>query len=131
MKSRMQWVFDLKWAQSDPYLLAVHPLDVGQVQETPRAMGRFALELYEGPTLIERVRFDFPGLGAGESVDGGYGAPPSMERNLTTRIGVVFPATDRGTRLELWDRATNRRWALPWPIEEKRDALDGGVEAGR
>ena len=32
-------------------------------RETPRAMGRFALELFEGPALIERVRFDFPLLG--------------------------------------------------------------------
>jgi hypothetical protein len=91
-------------------------------------MGRFAIELFEGPTLIERVRFDFPLLGAGEDPDGGWRAPPQIERKLTTRIGVVFPATNRGTRLELWDRATNRRWSLPWPIEEGRaeGPRDGG-----
>jgi hypothetical protein len=134
LKSRMQWVFDLKWAQGEPSLLAVTALDVGSVQETPRAMGRFALELFEGPTLIERVRFDFPLLGAGENVDAGNSGPPSFEKKLTTRIGVVFPATDRGTRLELWDRATNRRYGLPWPIEEKEKreaARDGGAEAGK
>ncbi len=113
MTSRMQWVFDLRWSRGAPYLLAVHPLDLGTPQETARAMGRFAIELFEGPTLIERVRFDFPMLGPPE--DAGYMAPPSIQRNLTTRIGVLFPAVNRGTRLELWDRATGTRWPLPWP----------------
>jgi hypothetical protein len=124
MKARMQWVFDLKWMKGDPYLLGTHVLDVGVEQETPRAMGRFALELFEGPTLIERVRFDFPGLGAPDVRDGGI-APTAFVANLTTRIGVLFPATKKGTRLELWDRATNRRWPLPWPPEESEGGLTG------
>ncbi len=114
LKSRKQWVFDLRWSKGDPYLLAVNPLDLGEPQETPRVMGRFAIELFEGKTLLERVRFDFPMLGPPEP-DAGYGAPPSLTAKLTTRIGVMFPAVDRGTRLELWDRATDRRWPLPWP----------------
>jgi hypothetical protein len=118
MVSRKQWVFDLRWSKGEPYLLAVRPLDLGAPQETPRAMGRFAVELFEGPTLIERVRFDFPMLGADEPRDAGYMDPPSFQRNLTSRIGVMFPAVNRGTRLELWDRATDRRWPLPWPPQE-------------
>jgi hypothetical protein len=115
MVARKQWVFDLRWSKGEPYLLGIHPLDLGAAQETQRAMGRFAIELFEGPTLIERVRFDFPMLGADEPLDGGYMGPPSFQRKLTTRIGVMFPVTTRGTRLELWDRATDRRWPLPWP----------------
>ncbi len=76
-------------------------------------MGRFALELFEGPTLVERARFDFPLLGAEEP-----DAALSFTPKLRTRIGVVFPATKRGTRLELVDRATRRRWALPWPVQD-------------
>ncbi len=122
LTSRMQWVFDLRWSKGEPYLVAVHPLDLGAPQTTPRVMGRFAIELFEGPTLIERVRFDFPMLGAPEP-DAGWGAPPSLTRKLTSRIGVMFPAVERGTRLELWDRATDTRWPLPWPVEEAmRDA---------
>jgi hypothetical protein len=120
--SRKQWVFDLRWSKGDPYLLGVNALDVGVPQETPRAMGRFAIELFEGPALIERVRFDFPMLGPPEPADAGWNAPPSLQKNLTTRIGVMFPAVNRGTRLELWDRATDRRWPLPWPPGEG----DGG-----
>jgi len=114
MVSRKQWVFDLRWSKGEVYLLGVHPLDVGVPQETPRVMGRFAVELFEGPTLIERVRFDFPMLGADEPRDA-----PSFQKNLTSRIGVMFPAVKRGTRLELWDRATDRRWPLPWPPEDE------------
>jgi hypothetical protein len=117
LTSRAQWVFDLRWSQGQPYLVAIHPLDLGAPQTTPRAMGRFAIELFEGPTLIERVRFDFPMLGPPEP-DAGYDAPPSLTKKLTSRIGVMFPAVERGTRLELWDRATNTRWPLPWPVED-------------
>jgi hypothetical protein len=109
---RSQWVFDLRWDRGDVWLVGVHPLDLPAPQATPRVMGRFALELFEGPTLIERARFDFPLLGAPEP-DGG----PSLTAKLRTRIGVMFPATGRGTRLDLVDRATGHRWALPWPIE--------------
>jgi hypothetical protein len=77
-------------------------------------MGRFALELFEGPTMIERVRFDFPMLGAPEMTD----AAVKLEPKLRTRIGVLFPATKRGTRLELWDRARNQRFQLPWPPQQ-------------
>jgi hypothetical protein len=107
---KSQWVYDLRWDRGDVWLLGVHPLELTAPQATPRVMGRFAIELFEGPTLIERVRFDFPLLGASEP-DGSL----SLTSKLRTRIGVVFPATKRGTRLELWDRATNRRWSLPWP----------------
>jgi hypothetical protein len=120
MAERKQWVFDLKYDKGEIFLLGVHRVDLPAPQPTARAMGRFAIELFEGPTLIERVRFDFPFLGAGETSDGGYKAPPKFEPKLVTRIGVVFPATPRGTRLELWDRATDRRWPLPWPPEDTR-----------
>lgn len=116
LSERHQWVFDLRWDRGEVYLLEVHETDMGRPHPTPRVMGRFALELYEGPTLIERVRFDFPMLGGeAEAEDGGWRAPPRFEPKLKTRIGVLFPRTSRGTRLELWDRARDERWTLPWP----------------
>ena len=118
MIERKQWVFDLRYAKGDLFLVGVHPVDLGAPQATPRAMGRFAIELFEGPTLIERVRFDFPFLGAGEQPQDGGGYVPRFEPKVTSRIGVMFPATKRGTRLELWDRATDQRWPLPWPPAE-------------
>jgi hypothetical protein len=117
-----QWIFDLRWDRGDPWLLGVHRTELPAPQTTPRVMGRFALELFEGAALIERVRFDFPLLGPPEPTDAGLRAAPSLTHKLRTQIGVLFPATARGTRLELWDRGTGRRWALPWPIE-----ADGGA----
>jgi hypothetical protein len=124
---RSQWVFDLRWDRGDVWLLDVEPLELPAPQATPRAMGRFALELFEGPALVERVRFDFPMLGAPEPADAGWRAPPSLTQKLRTRVGVVFPATSRGTRLDLWDRATNRRWSLPWPPVPGPAAGDAGA----
>ncbi len=121
MHERSHWIFDLRWAKGEVYLVGVHKLEQTTPQETPRAMGRFALELLEGPTLIERVRFDFPLLGD-EPKDGGTRPVPFFGKNLVTRIGVMFPATSRGTKLELWDRASDKRWELPWPPSEGNDA---------
>ena len=60
---RAQWVFDSGGIEAKCICSACTGLDSRRRTETPRAMGRFALELFEGPTLIERVRFDFPMLG--------------------------------------------------------------------
>ncbi len=120
MRERGQWIFDLRYDRGDVFLVGVHRINLPAAQETPRVMGRFALELYEGPALIERVRFDFPLLGTGDNLDGGYMSPPSFERKLTTRIGVMFPATSKGVRLELWDRMTDKRFPMPWPPEESK-----------
>jgi hypothetical protein len=131
MIDRAQLVYDLRWDKGDVYLLGVRAVTLPAPQATPRAMGRFALELFEGPTLIERVRFDFPLLGAGEVLDAGRRAPPSFERKLTTRIGVMFPAAKRGTRLELWDRSTGMRWSMPWPPEAPATSGDAATGAPR
>jgi len=123
LSERRQWIFDLRYDHGDIYLLGMHQVDLGAPQATPRAMGRFALELYEGPTLIERARFDFPMLVTG-GIDAGDGGRDRNQVNfdakLVSRIGVTFPSTARGTRLELWDRGTDQRWTLPWPPTDTR-----------
>jgi len=124
---QQQWVYDLRYDKGDVFLVAVHPVRLPAPRETPRVMGRFALELYSGRTLLERVRFDFPGLGGVDAVTGAdgdagrrmlHGTSVSFTKKLTSRIGVMLPATSRGTRLELWDRGTGRRWPLSWPAVE-------------
>ena len=56
-----------------------------------------------------------------------HGATFSFTAKLTTRVGVMVPATPRGNRLELWDRATDRRWPLPWPPVEMTGAMPGAA----
>jgi hypothetical protein len=117
LTERAQWIFDLQWARGEVALLGVRRLELASAQATSRVIGRFALELFEGRTLLERERFDFPLLGAPEP-----DASLSLVRKLSTRTAVMFPAARRGTRLELLDRATNRRWPLPWPPRLSADA---------
>jgi len=124
LSERRQWIFDLRYDHGDVYLLGMHQVELPAAQATPRAMGRFALELYEGPTVVERARFDFPmlvtaGIDAGDA-GGRERNRVDFDAKLVSRIGVMFPSTARGTRLELWDRGTDQRWSLPWPPTDTR-----------
>ncbi|MBI2391769.1 MAG: hypothetical protein HYV09_19420 [Deltaproteobacteria bacterium] len=74
-----------------------------------RRFGRFAAELLSGPTLVERVRFDFP-LINDDSV-----ASEVYEKGLVVQIDVKIPDSDRPNKLEIWDRANDKRWSFPYP----------------
>jgi hypothetical protein len=88
-------------------------------------MGRFALELWIGRELIDRVRFDFP-LIAAEETPGITRRPlhdaPSMVPHAVARIRVSLPASPRATRLILVDRATEKIQELPWPPDRQPSA---------
>lgn len=129
LTERRQWLLDLRWDRGDVWLLGARRADMHVPRETPRTMGRFALELYEGPALVERVRFDFPLLGADFGELGGDDQRASLTLKLRTRVGVLFPATSRGTNLELRDRKTGVSWSLPWPPPEA-EAPDAGADGG-
>jgi hypothetical protein len=113
-----QWVFDLQYARGDVLLLGTTVRTLDKPVATSRAFGRFALELWDGDMLVERVRFDFPLLGAGV---GTSDAGVDFSKGLVSRIGVVFPKvaakTDSRERLVLVDRATGIRRALVWPVK--------------
>jgi hypothetical protein len=123
LTERAQWIFDLRWDRGDVYLVAVHKIDMPTPMTTPRVLGRFAIELTEKGVLVERVRFDFPGLAVPDE-DGGI----RMTARLRTRIGVFFPATTRGDKLELVDKTSPQHWALPWPPQVGA-TTDAGVDA--
>jgi hypothetical protein len=92
---------------------------------TPRRMGRFALELWIGHELIDRVRFDFP-LIAAEEAPGvtrrPLHDPPSLAPHAVARMSVLVPASPRATRLVLVDRATQKSQDLPWPPDAEPSA---------
>ena len=124
LTEKTQWVFDLRWDHGDVYLVAVHKVDMPAPMTTPRVVGRFAIELTERGVVVERARFDFPGLAVPDE-DGGI----RMTARLRTRIGVFFPATSRGDKLELVDRTSNQRWQLPWPPQGA--STDGSRDGGK
>lgn len=114
MSSRFHLV-DLKFERGDILLLGTRTENESAPMASPRVMGRFALELFEGNILIERVRFDFPLLGA-STADAGPLSDSKIDARLVSSIGVRFPAVNRGSRFELVDRKTGARFTLPWPL---------------
>lgn len=74
-----------------------------------RHMGRFAAELLSGPTLIERIRFDFPLINDDSKASEVY------EKGLNVAVDVRIPDSDRPNKLEIWDRATDKRWKFDYP----------------
>jgi hypothetical protein len=81
-------------------------------------MGRFAIELWIGRELIERVRFDFPLLAAEDKPKAGAkhaGEMPNFAAATRVSQSVLVPASRRATRALLIDRATGKTEALPWP----------------
>ncbi len=100
---------------------------------TARRMGRFALELWIGHELIERVRFDFPLLAA-EELPGvtrrPLHDPPSLAPNAVARVSLLVPASPRATRLVLVDRATEKTRRLSWPPDAEPPVADPAPGSG-
>ncbi len=85
------------------------PRTFPQPVATARRLGRFAVELWVGEELLERVRFDFPLLGAfreGQDLDDG----------LVTSRKVLIPTVERARKAVLVDRSTGKKQELPWPL---------------
>jgi len=84
--------------------------------ETPRVMGRFALELYVGRELLDRVRFNVPLMG-GEASAGNKNRlhRPRFEENVTARLTARLADTPRASYLLLVDRETGEAQKLDWP----------------
>ncbi len=91
-------------------LLSAEPFELKEPVESVRQLGRFAVELWIGQELVERIRFDFPLLVEDPSAD----APALFERGATVDHIVLVPRSERATRAVLVDRAGSR-WRLPWP----------------
>lgn len=120
-----QWQYQLLFQNGAPSVEHVQKQILAKPLSTPRRMGRFALELWIGRELIDRVRFDFP-LIAAEETPGATRRPlhdsPSLVPHAVARIRVSVPASPRATRLVLVDRATEKIQELPWPPDRQSSA---------
>jgi len=120
-----QWRFQLVFQNGAPSVEHIDHQTLPKPVPTPRRMGRFALELWIGHELIDRVRFDFP-LIAAEETPGVTRRPlhdsPNMAANALARVMVSLPASPRATRLLLVDRATGKSQELPWPPDQTPSA---------
>jgi hypothetical protein len=132
LTTRHQWLLDLRFDSGVVALAGTRRVELAQAQKTPRVFGRFAVELYVGTELLDRVRFDFPLLGAGELPADvrPWEGPPSFARRLRSSTAVMVPHSERATRAVLVDRASGRVMPLPWPFDASREARTPISDAG-
>lgn len=115
------------------YVRSVRPWHSATPLPTARRIGRFAIELWIGKELVDRVRFDFPLLAAEPAPPGPrrpLNEPPSLAAGAVVAKALIVPASPRATRAVLVDRATGEEQTLPWPPDLEPDAgapvADGG-----
>jgi hypothetical protein len=139
VRSSDQFVLTLKYEGGKATVVKVRKVQLAQPRVTPRNTGRFAIEFLSGHTLVERVRFDFPLMGADElaGMPRQYNAPPRFENRAVVTHDVMVPDSPRFARARLVDRATQRITPIAWPPETDVDAgataqggrSDGGTAA--
>lgn len=112
--TQKKWLYELVYHEGAVFSPTPRPVEHPRPSATPRRHGRFAIELYNGPDLIERVRFDLPMLDGATRKPRALNAPPDLERGVRVKTRVEVPATDRANRAFFIDRATNVRVRLPW-----------------
>jgi hypothetical protein len=116
--SLKQWVFEVVHSGTKLSIERVRAVAVDRPVATPRMMGRFALELYVGKELLDRVRFNVPLLGEGPAE--GPDKPknpfrrPRFDR-VTARLRVQMADNERATYAVLVDRATGEEQRFDWP----------------
>jgi hypothetical protein len=109
LSTRSVFVIDLRFDQGTPTVDRIHRAVLSAPMQVRTFFGRFAIELYSGPVLLQRVRFDFPLIGDTESPSFAY------EQTISSSTQVTISDSERPNRLVILDRATERRWAFAYP----------------
>lgn len=143
LPSAKQWVFEVLYRKGKASILRVRPVTLKKPATTPRIMGRFAIELYVGKELLDRVRFQVPLTGdAPEKPTNVLLRRPTFDEGVTTRLRVQMADNPRASWAKLVDRKTGAEQRFAWPPEPDgrlvplgapQPAADGGrgpVDAG-
>ena len=113
--------YELELREGKIHVVSVKALKLSAPIETPRRLGRYALELRIGPELIERVRFDFPGTAADEPEAPGKQklyAPLTLGARAIANVKLLVPQSPRVRQAVLVDRGLNTATELQWPLPE-------------
>ena len=115
-----QWVFEVAYDNGASAVTSARSANAKKPIATARAMGRFALELWVGKELLDRVRFDVPLLGDDSAYRDtkGYFKKPTFQR-VTTKLKVQMADSPRATVLSFVDRSTGEARKYFWPPDEK------------
>ncbi len=113
--SRKQWVFDVAVLHGKASLPHVSTILVNTPSPTARMMGRFAVELWVGKELLDRIRFDVPMLDR-DPKDRRRGPLRGPDfTNVSTRLKVRMADSPRATYVAIVDRATGDVQHFAWP----------------
>jgi len=113
--------YELELNEGKVQVVSAKAVKAASPVETPRRLGRYAIELRIGPELIERLRFDFPGTAADEPEAPGKQklyAPLTLGARAIARVTLRVPQSPRVRQAVLVDRGLNTASELPWPLPE-------------
>lgn len=118
LPSAKHWVFEVLHMKGKTSITRVRPVVLDKPAATARRMGRFAIELYVGTELLDRIRFDVPLTGdAPEKPSGGLRRRPTFDEGVTTRLRVQMADNPRASWAKLVDRRTGEEQRFLWPPE--------------
>jgi hypothetical protein len=115
--SRTQWMFELSAHDGLLGIERVKQATVDKPAESPRVVGRYALELYIGPELLDRVRFNVPLMGGEATVGNRNNLPKPRFDQVSAQVSVRMADNPRAAYLLLVDRQTGDTQKLFWPPE--------------
>ncbi|UQA61552.1 hypothetical protein [Polyangium aurulentum] len=115
--SKKQWIFEITYRGGKASITRVGSAMLERPTTTARVMGRFAIELWVGKELLDRVRFDVPLLDDDPNMH--RKGPLSGPRftNVSTRIKARMVDHPRATYMVLLDRSTGEAQRFWWPPE--------------
>lgn len=114
-----QWVFEIAYDKGASSIERARATTAKTAMGTPRVMGRFALEFWVGPELLDRVRFNVPLLGDDDRErDPKRPLKRPTFAKITTKVKAQMADHPRATVLAFVDRATGDTRKYFWPPDE-------------
>jgi hypothetical protein len=118
LSERRRWRYSVRYDRGTIRVESPTFECLARPRASARRIGRYAFELWVGAELIERVRFDFPLLGAEEPSNGPrkpLREVPSFARGAQVSVVLDVPQSDRANRARILDRATGDAVEVAWP----------------
>jgi len=130
--STKHWVFRIEVKSGEVSMGPAHAVTTKSPEGTARNTGRWAIELWSGKELLDRIRFNVPGMGDNPHLnDKRILKRPRMDL-ITTHFDVSITDNPRTTTAKLVDRATGLETDIPWPPDAPPEtSADAGSDAGR
>jgi len=128
--SAKQWVFDVAVDRGVVLVEKARAVTLARPTSTARVAGRFALELWIGHELLDRVRFSPPLMGDEvERRKARLFAKPTFDK-ITVKTKAQLADHDRATYVVLVDGQKNERTKFWWPPEADGTLQPMTVPAG-